>query len=1045
MPVVGRPGVFSGPGGLNPDYDPRDQLLQSGDVERNPGPVGGGACHSCGNLPRAGTSPLRCVGGCGRVSHRKFDCSGLRRAAQGQGTWRCPPCSGASVNPPSAQPSVTATAGSLGGRKALRCPVCSVPVRPHRLPLICSVCGLGHHRKRECSGLTRDEATWWAQHGMWKCTRCKAAPTSDSSTQPGTRIVDRRVDLTKRAALRVLQWNVDGIHTSVADLRQLLKEEKVDVCLVQESKLSARGPTPRIDGFASVRRDRPSGSAAGGRGGGLLTYVKEDIPFRVTEAYRPHAEVGVVEAQAIEVRTGRGERLVISNVYVPPPRGADAAGFDPEVLSVSDRHIFGGDFNAHSALWEDSQPGDGRGEALESWCVDKGLGCCNDGSTTRVDRISGSGSSLDITLVSMPLLERVEWRVLSPRGSDHLPVLSEIHLNVGCLVAHDGALKWDWTSADWKAYGDAVDQTVSEGWTQALDWSLKQKVNFLREAMLKAAKDHIGQVRPKRPGREWMTKELAAAIRKRNALGRRIAERRGEWVAACREVSRLTAEAKQAAWKRFVGSLEEHASSTSAWRVIRSLSGRAPATVERNEVLVHEGREYHTASRKADAFVQHYAEVSRHKFTAEERRKDRAIRRRLFEAGRRLGPWGRECSDFSVAEFEVALRAGKSGGAEGADGISPRFLKGLGKVAKEFTLNCLNHSWREGQCPQSWRDAVIVPVLKGGKPAGAIDSYRPISLTSCLGKVLERMVANRIKHLAESQGLWCEDQSGFRGLRSAEDQVLRITQSVSDGFQNAPRSLRTVMALLDFSKAYDTVWREDLLDILLEAGIPFPYIRWIRGFLAGRQARVRLNGEVGRARLFRQGLPQGSVLSPLLFLFVIDGLRKRLPQGLSASFYADDVALWASHHRKEEAARLVEEGVREVWRWSREKKLSLNLSKCEVCFFSQAPQEGKWEPEVAVGDFRVRFNPNPVFLGVMYDRTLSFGCQAARAAVRLRQGARLLSALSGRQWGWHGGLLRRVYRSVPLSGARWCAAGWMPWLAATQLHVASWTALRTSV
>ena len=160
---------------------------------------------------------------------------------------------------------------------------------------------------------------------------------------------------------------------------------------------------------------------------------------------------------------------------------------------------------------------------------------------------------------------------------------------------------------------------------------------------------------------------------------------------------------------------------------------------------------------------------------------------------------------------------------------------------------------------RTWRNAIIVPLLKQGKPAGSVASYRPISLTSCFGKVMERLVSNRLTYLAEKGGLWCADQAGFRRLRSTEDQILRITQTVSDGFQQKPAK-RGVLALLDFSKAYDLVWRTDLLGSLLSSGVPYHFIRWIRGFLTNRLAKVRLNGAHSRTRKFREGLPQGSVL-----------------------------------------------------------------------------------------------------------------------------------------------------------------------------------------
>jgi hypothetical protein len=94
-----------------------------------------------------------------------------------------------------------------------------------------------------------------------------------------------------------------------------------------------------------------------------------------------------------------------------------------------------------------------------------------------------------------------------------------------------------------------------------------------------------------------------------------------------------------------------------------------------------------------------------------------------------------------MEELVSSLKAGKSKGAEGPDGLAPQFLKNMGEVARCFMLDTFNKSWRVGACPQSWRDVVIVPILKPGKPPGQLDSYRPITLTSCLVKVMERMVA----------------------------------------------------------------------------------------------------------------------------------------------------------------------------------------------------------------------------------------------------------------------------------------------------------------
>ena len=117
-------------------------------------------------------------------------------------------------------------------------------------------------------------------------------------------------------------------------------------------------------------------------------------------------------------------------------------------------------------------------------------------------------------------------------------------------------------------------------------------------------------------------------------------------------------------------------------------------------------------------------------------------------------------------------------------------------------------------------------------------------------------------------------------------------------------------------------------------GVPHYYVQWIKAFLTNWQARVRLGEAKSHSRCFHEGVPQGSVLVPLLFLFVIDSLNDRIPHGLHVSLFADDVALWASDPDKEAAAALVEEGVRCVFAWNKETKLALKIGKCKISFFT---------------------------------------------------------------------------------------------------------------
>ena len=311
--------------------------------------------------------------------------------------------------------------------------------------------------------------------------------------------------------------------------------------------------------------------------------------------------------------------------------------------------------------------------------ADKDLGCLNDGTTTRRNPATGGHSTPDITVVHNSWIGRAEWCCLDEMASDHLPILVEMQLQVECLSARSDRLRWNWAEADWAAYRSAVDRKVAQsplaGDNQA---SLSERLSFLTETIRSEATTHVGMVRVSSTSSPWLTAGVRAEIRKRNSLGRQLPAKRDEWLQACHRVKEVTAEAKREHWHRFVGTLADHSDSPRAWAVVRSLSGRGPAPSSRNRILVHEGKMYNTDRRKADLFVRQYARVSSHRFSTEDRRINRAVKCRLTRAGRKTGPEGKECSEYTAAELGEALRKTRANGAEGPDGIVPRLLNELG-------------------------------------------------------------------------------------------------------------------------------------------------------------------------------------------------------------------------------------------------------------------------------------------------------------------------------------------------------------------------------
>jgi hypothetical protein len=159
---------------------------------------------------------------------------------------------------------------------------------------------------------------------------------------------------------------------------------------------------------------------------------------------------------------------------------------------------------------------------------------------------------------------------------------------------------------------------------------------------------------------------------------------------------------------------------------------------------------------------------------------------------------------------------------------------------------------------------------------------------------MERMVAKRLQHLAESCGMLNSDQFGFCPQRLTEEQVIWLSQAINDGFQVKKPPNRTVLALLDFFKAYNKVRQADLLAMRLRKRVPVRHVWWIQGFLSNRQARVRLNRAYSRSWVMHKSMPQGSVLAPCCFFLSLMTFRIACPGACILAYLRMTLLFWCT-------------------------------------------------------------------------------------------------------------------------------------------------------
>ncbi|CAG2192488.1 unnamed protein product [Mytilus edulis] len=305
--------------------------------------------------------------------------------------------------------------------------------------------------------------------------------------------------------------------------------------------------------------------------------------------------------------------------------------------------------------------------------------------------------------------------------------------------------------------------------------------------------------------------------------------------------------------------------------------------------------------------------------------------------------------------------------APGPDGFFPELFINAGKEFLDKLLEIMNRSWEEGILPQNWKMANVKFLKKAHKLSyNNPSAYRPISLTSVVSKLMERIVLYRIEEYVETNNIIDNEQEGFRQYRSTVNALLSLIQSIYGGFN---KKMITLALFIDFEKAYDSIWREGLLVKLYQYGIKGKIWKWVHSFLNNREAVININNTKGELFKTHTGLPQGSVLSPILFnIFIADIFQTVLAQKCK---FADDATIWHTGEDINILQQDLQTDIDKVNEWSNKWRMKLSVEKTEYCIFSKSIQNTT-SVLLKLGNGTLKHNNNPKILGVTLDQKLTF-------------------------------------------------------------------------
>lgn len=558
----------------------------------------------------------------------------------------------------------------------------------------------------------------------------------------------------------------------------------------------------------------------------------------------------------------------ILNVYSPPKdRNPKLAQLIRGFLERAKKEpaIIGGDFNAPHPSWgyPSATP---KGRKLEEAMNQEGLTLLTDIEfPTRLGNSVSRDTCPDLTMVRN--VRSPNWKNLDQHlGSDHYILMTEFD-SVRCKrkIGEARITEWDkWRES--RANKEISIQSIEE-WTRDVVEEIKSHTKIVNTTEDTPAVDsrllHIWEAR-RALTRRWKRQKHNKKLKRRIEVLNREAE------------SYAISLTKQN-WNALCDQIRGKLSVSKTWKLLRALidpNGTRTATQDRLNKLIHltEGSDEEVIKRLADKYLCTDPPEDQPDYEGEPNEElDRPI---------------------TTEELRAELTIMKKTAAPGPDSITARHLFNLDDDTIAHLVEHFNREyWDLGITPPSWKKAEIRFIPKPNKVL-KLENLRPISLTSCLGKLFERVINTRLTKFVEKNSLLANTQFGFRPHMSTQDILLWVYK---DLLEKPTRAQTRCILALDLKGAFDNVLHRSILKGLTDIGCGQKTYRYIRSFLTTRQATISLgNIKSEPITLGSKGTPQGAVLSPLLFNLAMRDLPAELDNipGIRHAIYADDITVW---------------------------------------------------------------------------------------------------------------------------------------------------------
>lgn len=700
--------------------------------------------------------------------------------------------------------------------------------------------------------------------------------------------------------LRIMCWNANGLMKHQQELQAILDIEKIDVCLISETHFTNQSHI-RFKGYKVYQTIHPENTAKGGS----AVIIKENILHYEELEYKTEE----IQATTVSI-TSKNYPVSITAVYCPPKHSTKKDRYLEFLRNQGSRFIIGGDFNSKNTHWG-SRLTTTKGKELLQAIREYNCESLSTGKPTYwptdTNKIPDLIDFFIIKNISANFLQIEEgWDM----NSDHSPILLTLSQSI-IKKANNPTLVNKLT--DWESFKLCLEEKINLSAPLRNEEQLEQEIEMFNNNIQQAAWENTPEIKRRIAGNNY-PKEIRDMISEKRKLRRKWHQSRSPQDKTrlnncCQQLKREIQQIKNDSINTYLNELtDDRNTDYSLWKATKYL--KRPI-MQVPPIQQEDGKWARNNEQKAKRFADHLEKTFQTQGEDEE-----------------VPEWEETIQETS----EIKLATPKEVSNEIKDNINPKKAPGFDLITGEVLKNLprkaivklttlINAAFRLKYVPRMWKVAEVIMIPKPGKPPHEVTSYRPISLLPIISKLFEKLLLKRMKPLIEAKDLIPSHQFGFRDKHSTIDQVHRITNVIEKALEEK-KVCSTIF--LDVAQAFDKVWH-DGLNYKLRAFLPKQYSQILQSYISDRHFRIKQEESYSELKQIKAGVPQGSVLGPVLYLLYTCDIPK-LENNTLATF-ADDTAILAVGNNNIESTENLQDAVNQIHIWTKKWRIKLNESK----------------------------------------------------------------------------------------------------------------------